>query len=225
MNKIKAFLIHLLISAGVIGLLLLNIYYIWYPKPFFEISGVIEPLKLLIIVDVIIGPLLTLIVYKKGKETLVMDLSVIALIQIAALVYGLYIINGGRPSMVVFNSGQFHYLAEKFGKNGDIQYEELKPGMFTSPKYGYINQLSTLDIYNSYKDIEPISDSKLMLYPHSLSEENMLSQFPKKAEEIKSISSKYTNEEIMFFTMTKEQSTYYVVYSAKQKKIVEYVKF
>jgi hypothetical protein len=67
----------------------LVIYYIWYPKPFFGISNTIEPLKLLILVDVIIGPLLTFIVYKKNKSTLVMDLSIIALLQIGAFFYGI----------------------------------------------------------------------------------------------------------------------------------------
>ncbi len=48
-----------------------------------------EIFLLLLLIDVVLGPLLTLIVYKKGKRTLVMDLAVIAALQLAALTYGL----------------------------------------------------------------------------------------------------------------------------------------
>ena len=86
MTKIKAALIHLFISIIVIGLFFAMVYFIWYPKPFFDISGVIEPFKLLIFVDVIVGPLLTLIVYKKGKKNLKLDISIIAVFQLVALI-------------------------------------------------------------------------------------------------------------------------------------------
>jgi hypothetical protein len=60
--------------------------------------------KLLVLiggVDVVLGPLLTLIVYKHGKKTLKFDLTVIALLQLSALMYGLYAVWQSRPVYLV----------------------------------------------------------------------------------------------------------------------------
>ena len=51
--------------------------------------------------DVIVGPLLSLLVYKEGKKTLKMDLSIIVLIQVLATGYGVYAIAQSRPAWIV----------------------------------------------------------------------------------------------------------------------------
>ena len=58
--------------------------FVWYPGPFFELSGAIGLLTILVPVDVLIGPLLTLLVFKSGKPSLRFDLTVIALLQAMA---------------------------------------------------------------------------------------------------------------------------------------------
>ena len=58
-------------------------------------------------VDVCLGPLLTLIVYKSGKKTLKMDLTIIVLLQLSALIYGLHTMAEGRPAWLVFNVDRF----------------------------------------------------------------------------------------------------------------------
>lgn len=223
MDKIKVFFIHVLLSACVISLFLVIIYFIWYPKPFFDISGVIEPIKLLVIVDVIIGPLLTLIVYKKGKKTLVMDLTVIALLQIAALGYGAYTINSGRPVMIAFTGGKFHYLAEKYAHNDELKYTELKSSLFSRPKYGYLSQMEGLDIYTSYKDIEPVKEFNLTMNPYSLSADDMKSKFNSQAARIDGLLQQYGDQDIVFFLLEKELSGYYVLYSKTQDEIIDYL--
>ena len=54
-----------------------------------------------------IGPILTLIVYKKDKPSLKFDLSVIVALQIAALSYGMHTVFEGRPAFIVFNADRF----------------------------------------------------------------------------------------------------------------------
>jgi hypothetical protein len=225
MTKLKAALIHLLISVFIVGSLSLLIVYIWYPKPFFTISGVSMPLKLLIFVDVIIGPLLTFVVYKKNKKSLKFDLSVIAIMQLAALIYGANTIYQGRPSLLVMNNGKLNYLVEKFAKNDELKNKELKPTIFSQPKIAYLSNLTNLDIYSSYADIEPITDESLMLMPFSLSIDNMKAKFSKKKEAIDKIISKYQGQEVVFFELVKDSMTYYVAFSKTQNKIVEYLKF
>jgi hypothetical protein len=101
MTRWKAFGIHLGISA-VIGLaVVLVIALIWYPPPLLHATGSDRFLLVLIGVDVVIGPVLTLLVFKPGKPSLRFDLTVIALLQLTALGYGLWIAASSRPVFLV----------------------------------------------------------------------------------------------------------------------------
>ncbi len=225
MTKIKAALVHVLISIFVISIFASIIFFIWYPKPFVAISGVLEPLKLLIIVDVIIGPLLTFIVFKKNKKYLKLDLTLIALFQLVALGYGIHTIYNGKPSMVVMYNGQFNYLSEKFSNHDQLKFDELKPGIFNQPKLAYISIINSNDIYSAYGDMKPLGTFEESLLSYSLNSENMKAKFKNKADEIERLTSKYGEKDIAFFLLDKDGSKYYVFYSKSKKKIVEYLKF
>jgi hypothetical protein len=225
MNKLKAATIHLFISFIIVTSLFLVVFYIWYPKPFFDISNTIEPLKLLILIDVIIGPLLTFIVYKKNKSTLVMDLSIIALLQIAAFLYGAYIIANGRPVLLVFNNGEFHYLVSKYIDEEKIKDDSFNPSTFSQPKYASLETLDALDIYNSISNLKKLDINNNTIKASSLTTENMLAMFSKKANEIKQLEEDYKSEDILFLQLDKDQAKYYVVFSQKQQKILNKVNF
>lgn len=111
MKKSRAFLIHLSISATIVAIVFALIFFVWYPYPYFEIVGAGSILKILIGVDLVAGPVLTLILYKPGKPGLLFDLSFIAVIQLAALIYGTTIIYQERPYFVVFAVDRFEVLA------------------------------------------------------------------------------------------------------------------
>lgn len=100
MSRWQAALIHfgisVLVAAIATGLLL----FVWYPPPYFAAGGG-ELLLLIVGVDITLGPLLTLIVFKSGKPSLKFDLSVIALLQAAALVYGFHVMLQSRPVFIV----------------------------------------------------------------------------------------------------------------------------
>lgn len=105
--RFKAFLLHLAASALIALLALLLVFKLWYPAPLHDALGVTQIFLLLLLVDVILGPLLTLLVYKTGKKTLVMDLAIIAALQLAALGYGLWTVAEGRPAWIVYNADRF----------------------------------------------------------------------------------------------------------------------
>ena len=101
MSRWKAAGIHLLISvviALVIGVLFLKM---WYPPPFFSAAGADELMLLLVGVDVTLGPLVTLIVFRRGKPGLKFDLAFIGLVQCASLTYGLSVVLQSRPVFLV----------------------------------------------------------------------------------------------------------------------------
>ncbi len=111
MNKSRAFLIHLSLSATIVGIVCALIFFAWYPQPYFDIVGAGSVLKVLIGVDLIVGPLLTLILYKPNKPGLIFDLSVIATVQLVALIYGTTVIYQERPYYLVFAVDRFEILA------------------------------------------------------------------------------------------------------------------
>jgi hypothetical protein len=107
LNRWKASGLHLALSAtigiAVVALMLL----VWYPWPLFEAAGGSELVLLLIGVDVVLGPLLTLILFKPGKPGLKFDLALIAAIQFSALAYGASVMFEARPVFMVFNVDRF----------------------------------------------------------------------------------------------------------------------
>lgn len=86
---------------------------IWYPAPFRDISGGRELFTLIVSVDVIMGPLLTLAVFnrRKPRAELIRDLSVVAVLQLGALGYGLATVWVARPAFVIFAVDRFQVVA------------------------------------------------------------------------------------------------------------------
>lgn len=85
----------LALAAGVL------LFGIWYPQPYTEAAGADRLIMLLIGIDLVLGPLLTLIVYRHGKWGMRFDIGFIASVQLAALVYGMLVIAESRPVYVV----------------------------------------------------------------------------------------------------------------------------
>ncbi len=75
MNRWKAFAIHMGASLLLFLGLLLIIINVWFPGILFSIDGGWDGLKILLGVDLVLGPLLTLLVYKAGKPGLKFDLT------------------------------------------------------------------------------------------------------------------------------------------------------
>lgn len=103
-NRLRAGLIHLALSLVVASLAALLVFGLWYPYPYRELSGGRELLILVITIDIIIGPLITVVIFnkKKTRHHLAMDFTVVGLLQVAALLYGLWTVFYARPVHLVF---------------------------------------------------------------------------------------------------------------------------
>lgn len=135
MSKLRAFAVHLLISAGVIGSFLAVVFFVWYPRPLFEVNGAWNIVKILVSVDVILGPLLTLIVYKKGKKMLKFDLTVIVLLQLIAFGYGAYTLYYERPQFVVFAANAYEVVTQSQTDFDELPAELSLPPPWQGPKW------------------------------------------------------------------------------------------
>jgi len=111
-DRLKASALHLGLSLCIAALAALLVFAVWYPNPYREISGGRELFLLLVAVDVILGPLITLAVFnrKKPHRELRRDLMVVGLIQLAALGYGLWTVAVARPVHMVFEYNHFRVV-------------------------------------------------------------------------------------------------------------------
>jgi len=122
MTRLRAFRLHLIGSILVFLVFLGLMFFIWYPAPYFEINSGWTVLRILAGVDVVLGPLLTLIVFKPGKPSLKLDMSVILLMQGLALGYGALIVYQQRPAFVVFVIDRFNVIAA-----AEVEFSKIKP--------------------------------------------------------------------------------------------------
>ncbi len=105
--RLRCFLLHLTISL-ILALASVGVVFgFWYPSPLHEAVGAISIFLLLLSVDVIIGPLLTLILAVEGKKYLKFDFLIVALMQMCAFIYGMHVVAEGRVVWMVFNVDRF----------------------------------------------------------------------------------------------------------------------
>ena len=107
--SLKAAALHFGLSLLIACIAALLVFGIWYPFPFHELAGGTALFGILVAVDVVSGPLLTAVVFNpnKPRKELLLDLGAIALLQLAALLYGLYSIGLARPVILAFEVDRF----------------------------------------------------------------------------------------------------------------------
>lgn len=119
-KRLKFFLSHLSISAVVALIVVGLVFFIWYPTPLATAVGVTQIFFMMLAIDVIVGPVLGLLVYKQGKKSLKMDLSIIIALQISALGYGVYSIEQGRPVWLAYSVDRFELIRKNEVITGHI---------------------------------------------------------------------------------------------------------
>ena len=153
-TRYQAFTIHLGISLAIFIGALWILYSFWYPGFLFSADGGWDGVEILIGVDLVIGPLLTLIVYKPGKPQLKLDLSIIALIQGICLAAGLWIIYSQRPILIVYVDGQFYSMSSKPFKEANVDLPDLSQFPGSEPKWVMVDipedVFEQSDLRNSY---------------------------------------------------------------------------
>lgn len=134
----KASTIHLGASLFVAAVSAVFVFGLWYPYPYGELAGGRELFLLIVSVDVVCGPLLTLVLFnptKRHKE-LVRDLSLVFFIQLGALIYGVYTVWIARPLFLVQEIDRFKVVqstsldANSLGALSN----ELKPSLLVGPR-------------------------------------------------------------------------------------------
>ncbi|MFN0316453.1 MAG: TfpX/TfpZ family type IV pilin accessory protein [Burkholderiales bacterium] len=136
-TRYKAASVHLLICILVAISVVALLWYFWFPGIFFEASGGSELLLILVGVDIVAGPLLTLIVFDAKKKGMKFDMAFIAALQIDALGYGLHIMYIARPVYIVYNSDSFDVVTADQVKREEMDKAnnpELRSLPLTGPR-------------------------------------------------------------------------------------------
>ena len=136
-SAIRASLAHLLLSLLVAGLAGVLVFLVWYPAPYQNLSGGRELFWLVIVVDVICGPLLTAVLFNPAKpqRELLRDLTMVVIIQIGALGYGLQTVWAARPLFLVLEIDRFKVLGlpDLPGLSLSEITPAIRPSFFSGP--------------------------------------------------------------------------------------------
>lgn len=107
---LKAFVYHLGVSLLIAMVSLYVVFMVWHPAPLAKAVGVTHIFIMMLAIDAVLGPLLTLIIAKKGKKSLKFDLAVVIVLQLSAFIYGIYNIADSRPVYIAFDTIRFEVV-------------------------------------------------------------------------------------------------------------------
>lgn len=119
--RLIAFACHLTLSAAIVAFTMAIVIGVWYPSPLFYVQDFSKIVLTLVSVDLVLGPLLTFIVYNPAKALLKFDLAIIFLIQLSALSYGVYTSFISRPVYVVYSIDRFNSVSANEYQNIDLK--------------------------------------------------------------------------------------------------------
>ena len=151
----KALFFHFVISMVLMALLSVLVFAVWYPAPYFDLMGSWHLILMIAGVDLVCGPILTLIAANsnKSRQELIRDFAIIAVIQLCALAYGIYALAQSRPVADVFDKDRFYVVTAL-----QIEPERLKKapeGMNHLPLFGII-KAGTRDAQNNKEFLDGI---------------------------------------------------------------------
>jgi hypothetical protein len=136
-EKFRAFSIHFAATLVVAAAAAALIFLVWYPPPFGTMVGGLKLFTLITGIDLALGPLVSLVIYdsRKSRRALVFDYTVVAVVQAAALAYGIYSVSQARPAYVAFVKDRLEVIAA--GEIAEQDWREAKGSTYASaPKYG-----------------------------------------------------------------------------------------
>jgi hypothetical protein len=108
-TRLKAAGIHMAISLAIFAVALYLILVQWYPDFHFTVDGGWRGVRIMVGVDLVLGPLLTLVIFNpfKARKLIAFDLGCIAVAQLGALAWGFYAVHSQRPVAVSYYEGAF----------------------------------------------------------------------------------------------------------------------
>lgn len=132
MNRFGAFGVHLGISLVIFLALAAVVVFLWYPGFFFTTDGGWQGIRLIATVDLVLGPLLTLVVFDRNKPELRRDLTIIGVVQATCLAAGVFVVYSERPLALVYSDGSFKSVSADTYREAGLPVPDLShlPGPY-----------------------------------------------------------------------------------------------
>lgn len=121
LNRFQATGLHLIASITIILVIFSWVKWIWYPQALFFAASGFDLMKILIVVDLILGPLIMFIIFNPKKKSLKFDVSAVLICQLLFLAYGLWSLYTVRPAYIAFVDSEFALV-----RANDLESEDLK---------------------------------------------------------------------------------------------------
>jgi hypothetical protein len=195
---------HLAISALIAAAVAVVTLGLWYPGAIGQMAGGRKLFFLILGVDVVMGPLLTLVVFdrRKPRRELIRDLAVIAALQLAALGYGLHTLYVARPVALVYEPGRFRVLTAQEVQVSDLPNarEEYRQLSLTGPRILGTRptrpqeSLESLDLALKGFDIgqrpsrwQPYAESRAAVLSESRPAAELFKRYPARSQELQAV--------------------------------------
>ncbi|MDX1491249.1 MAG: hypothetical protein R3332_08180 [Pseudohongiellaceae bacterium] len=141
-SRFSAAFAHFLFSVAVFTLFVGVLIFFWFPNPYFSASGGWQGLRIVAAVDLVLGPLITLIIFnsKKSRRELSFDIGVVVLIQLSALLWGIKSVYEQRPVAVAFMDSSFYTVPASALSQQGFNLAELDEFGEDRPVFVYIER-------------------------------------------------------------------------------------
>lgn len=229
-QKILAFFLHSFLSLIPISAFVFLIFNYWYPDVLFYIDGGWQGARLLTLVDVVLGPFLTFIVFNPRKPELKRDLFIIVFLQLICLFSGIYIIHSERPLAVAFSKGEFHTINRSGYEyfNVDPSYLHELPGPY--PKQIYVTsppQRKSMDFNKKLENlnivperfrtelVSALEDHRINIEKQGLSASQLAERHASENAQIESLWRNRRSDKAKFYKITGRYNSVYAIYDTK----------
>ena len=121
--RLQAFGLHLSGSATALSIVLGTFWLGWYRWRGWYLASALHVVGIVVLVDLVLGPTLTLIVANPGKPRteLARDIAIIVAVQLIALVYGAATLWQGRPLYYTFSANRLELVQASDLKGEDVE--------------------------------------------------------------------------------------------------------
>lgn len=140
--RLQAFGLHVAGSASALTLVLGALWLGWYRWPGWYLASAFHIVGIVVMVDLVLGPTLTLIVANPGKARteLARDIAIIVAVQLIALGYGGVTLWGGRPLYYTFSVDRLELVQASDLKADDVavgrrENPGLAPDWYSLPRW------------------------------------------------------------------------------------------
>lgn len=228
-EKALASLVHILISVALISVLAYLMYTRWYPSVLFFIDGGWEGIKIIIWVDVVLGPLLTFVVFNRLKKELKRDLSIIGFLQIGCLLAGAYVIYIERPLAITLGGGEFRTI-----NMGGYEYFEVSPDYLEEISGEYPKHLFVrLEEFSGVEDriqrlnvvperfrrafVRDMKEASQEAFKSGLNATDLTKLLPAKKDEIEKLWNSRSTDNTRFYSIAGRYYSGYVLYDSERQ--------